>query len=287
MKRETNMRVPTQTEIQAIRDEIFSKPTFEEVQNEMRRIADGATRMPKMNRYYFYAERTRANVQRGKPFAEILESDEKFLHAFSLADRYLGKHTEEKYARCGYVKQAAEMMRGYARLFREHGLPSMFSFQRAREIMRRYNANGAVFDFACGWGQRLVAALSEGLDYYGCDTNGDLCECLERCAGDYIQTTGCNAHAEIFNRPSEEMIPELIGRCGLCFSSPPYFDVEIYRGEKTSTALYPKYDGWISGYLKPTLANCNAYLISGGHLAINIKNMGKRKPMYDDTMRVC
>lgn len=132
-----------------------------------------------------------------------------------------------------------------------------------------------------------MAALSEGLDYFGCDTNGELCECLERCAEDYAKTTGCNVRAEIYNRPSEELIPELQGKCGLCFSSPPYFDVELYRGERTSTTSYPTYEAWINQYLRPTIENCKAYLVTGGHLAINIKNIGKRKPMYDDAMRIC
>ena len=69
-------------------------------------------------------------------------------------------------------------------------------------------------------------------------------------------------------------------------SSPPYFDVEIYNGEQTSTTKYPEYKAWLEGYLRPTIMNCKEYLIPGGKFILNIKNMGKLK-MYDDAMRLC
>ena len=69
-------------------------------------------------------------------------------------------------------------------------------------------------------------------------------------------------------------------------SSPPYFDVEIYNGEQTSTTKYPEYRAWLEGYLRPTIMNCKEYLIPGGKFILNIKNMGKLK-MYDDAMRLC
>ena len=69
-------------------------------------------------------------------------------------------------------------------------------------------------------------------------------------------------------------------------SSPPYFDVEIYNGEQTSTTKFPEYKAWLEGYLRPTIMNCKEYLIPGGKFILNIKNMGRLK-MYDDAMRLC
>ena len=69
-------------------------------------------------------------------------------------------------------------------------------------------------------------------------------------------------------------------------SSPPYFDVEIYNGDQTSTTKFPEYSSWLEGYLRPTIENCREYLIQGGKFILNIKNMGKLK-MYDDAMRLC
>jgi hypothetical protein len=69
-------------------------------------------------------------------------------------------------------------------------------------------------------------------------------------------------------------------------SSPPYFDVEIYNGEHTSTKKFPEYKAWLEGYLRPTIMNCKEYLIPGGKFILNIKNMGRLK-MYDDAMRLC
>jgi hypothetical protein len=44
------------------------------------------------------------------------------------------------------------MMTSYARLYRKYHLPSMFDLGKAREITEKYNVNGLVYDFACGWG---------------------------------------------------------------------------------------------------------------------------------------
>ena len=90
--------------------------------------------------------------------------------------------------------------------------------------------------------------LMVDIHYYGTDTNPELCKCLEECAREFILTNKLANKAVIFNRQSEIPIPELKNSIGLCFSSPPYFDYEIYRGENTSTTLYPQYEDWVDRY---------------------------------------
>ena len=85
---------------------------------------------------------------------------------------------------------------------------------------------------------------------------------------------------------SEKPLPELKNTVGLCFSSPPYFDCEIYNGEETSTSLHSSYADWVENYLKPTIQNCCEYLVEGGFFIVNIKNLGKHR-MYDDADRIC
>ena len=287
------MRTPTDNEIDLIREEIYRLPSFEEVQAEMKKVHAGqTTRMSKMNKYYFYKERSKAcGDKRGKPFAIVLESKEQFMEVFDYANKYQSKFIETQYPdptkrEANYVKYVAEMMTNVSRLLPYYRVPSMFSLEIAKNMMRKYNVNNIVYDYACGWGQRLIGALSENLIYFGTDTNPELCEELRRCASDYIQTTGTSAKACILNQPSEKFIPQLEGKVGLCFSSPPYFDLEIYNGEQTSTTLYNQYDLWIDGYYKPTLENCKRYIVPGGYIGLNIKDM-PRRPMYTDGMRIC
>ena len=72
----------------------------------------------------------------------------------------------------------------------------------------------------------------------------------------------------------------------MCFSSPPYFDLELYNGEQTSTEKFKTYEDWLEGYLRPTIVNCSKYLVPGGNFIMSIKNMGKRK-MYDSAFKMC
>ena len=132
----------------------------------------------------------------------------------------------------------------------------------------------------------MVAALANGLNYYGTDTNSSLCKCLEDCAREYVITNNLVNHATILNQQSEIHVDWLDNTIGLCFSSPPYFDYETYLGENTSTKLHPEYHDWLDGYMRPTLENCKRYLVDGGFLAVNVKNIEKN-PIHDDVNRIC
>ena len=280
------MRNPTQQEIHDILAEIYKQPDIESVRNEMRKVANGAKTMPKMNQRYFFKERTMSTVNTGVPFGVILDGDEAFMKVFEFANRYCRKYYEDTgHGEEDYIHQCALMMKAYARLFRKYHLPSTFDFGRAKEIMEKYNVNGLVYDFACGWGQRMVAALSLGIDYYGTDTNPELCKCLEDCAKEFILTNNLANHATILNQRSEVEIPGLKNAVGLCFSSPPYFNYELYRGAETSTTLYPEYDAWRDNYLKGTFTNCFNYLVPNGYLAVNVKNIDSKCPIYEDTFK--
>ena len=279
------MRDPTPIEIQEIVREIYKVPTVDEVKTEMRKVQNGMRRMPKMNQRYFFKERTMSTVKTGVPFGSILEGDGQFMKVFELANRYCRSEYEGRPEE-DYVKNCALMMKSYARLYRKYHMPSMFDFGRAIDVCKKYNLNNIVYDFACGWGQRMVAALANGMDYYGTDTNPNLCKCLEDCAFDYCATNNVPNHATIFNQQSEIEIEGLRNSVGLCFSSPPYFDYETYRGENTSTVLHPEYHDWLEGYMRPTLENCRGYLVDGGHLAVNVKNIEKN-PIHDDVNQIC
>lgn len=151
--------------------------------------------------------------------------------------------------------------------------------------MKKYDVNGRVFDYSCGWGNRLVSALSLGIEYYGVDTNPNLCKLLDQCAQDFKRVTEREyLTTDIRCCGSEIEIPDFVGKMGLCFSSPPYFNLEKYNGEGSCTNI-ENYDTWLEKYMRPTIRNCKAYLVDGGYFVCNIKNYGKTN-MYDDTLRI-
>jgi hypothetical protein len=75
---------------------------------------------------------------------------------------------------------------------------------------------------------------------------------------------------------------------GLVFSSPPYYDLEdyivgdqsIYENKEIKT-----YKNWTETFIIPTINNSYNYLVKGGYLLINIKNL-IGYPMYTDIFSI-
>lgn len=160
-------------------------------------------------------------------------------------------------------------------------IPSNFPIWTAYEIIDKYNVNNKWYDFSCGWGVRLLAALSKDVDYYGTDPNYLLTERLDSFQKDWknhFSEIGvrCDSVVDIRTQGSEVFVPEWENKIGLAFSSPPYFSLEDYRiGKQSFTEGKTSYDDWLQFYLKPTLQNIKRYLIPEGNLVLNINKFDK------------
>ena len=237
--------------------------------------------MTNVSQYYFFEERAKARI--GKvPFYNIATDKQTYEDVAEMAYRYFNKNPVG-YTFDNWLKR---YVRDVGRLFKTYGIPSQFPFSHAFKIYEQHNVNGKVFDYCCGWGNRLLAAMCNDLDYTGVDTNPGLVQKLGEMAVDFNKVNNLNLNVDVRCQCSEEHNPEWDNKFGLCFSSPPYFDLEKYNGENTSTTKFPEYRQWLEGYLRPTICNCRDYLIPGGRLIMSIKNMGKRK-MYDEAMQMC
>ena len=55
----------------------------------------------------------------------------------------------------------------------------------------------------------------------------------------------------------------------LVFSSPPFFDLEIYSSAKANSLIkYQGAEGWFNGFLMPSLYKACEYLANGGYLVL-------------------
>ena len=169
-----------------------------------------------------------------------------------------------------------------------------------------------IYDPSSGWGGRILGAMSslKRIHYIGTDPNTD----------NYIDELGKTRYeyvADFFNNEVLETNPfweedkntyhlfqdgsEFIGNnpefqtykgtLDLVFTSPPYFDREQYsEDEEQSYKLYPKYDSWRDGFLKPTLVNAFNSLREDRYLLWNIADIkiGKDKyhPLEQDSIDV-
>ncbi len=135
--------------------------------------------------------------------------------------------------------------------------PSVASF-----IYKKYCNNGKVYDYSCGFGSRMLAAMVLGLEYTGCEPNIKSYDNLNR-FGSFLKdrTTGS---FNISSSGSEDFLGKE-NYFSLAFSSPPYFDYEKYSDDSGQSIIkYPKYEDWLINYWRNTVKNCSKMLTNDG-----------------------
>ena len=135
-----------------------------------------------------------------------------------------------------------------------------------------------VWDMSGGWGGRMLGAIVSGVDTYICTEPSKkayigLCEL----SNDFEGETFCvpiNSGSENF-KPNKNSLD-------LCFTSPPYFDLEKYSDEDSqSYKKFPEKNAWIEVFLRETFENCYYGLKSDGVMAINIADIKGNELEYD------
>lgn len=140
----------------------------------------------------------------------------------------------------------------------------------AKCIYNKYGkTNARVLDFSSGWGDRLLGFhMSKCGSYVGIDPNANLIDNYEQQNAFY----NTNKQVEMICSPAEDV--ELKGKFDMVFTSPPYFQIERYTRDMTqSYKKYKKLDGWLEGFLFPTLSNSWDHLRKQGKMIINISDV--------------
>jgi len=134
-------------------------------------------------------------------------------------------------------------------------------------VYDRYAKNGVVWDMSGGWGGRMLGAIIAGVNTYittepSTETNTGLYQLSKDFGGNMIR--------EIIRNGSEEYSPDKES-LDLCFTSPPYFDLEKYANEPTQSYIkFNAKDAWVEGFLRPTFKNCYYGLKPEKYMLINI-----------------
>lgn len=164
---------------------------------------------------------------------------------------------------------------------------SNFHPMKAKAIYEKYcPKNGIIYDFACGFGGRMLGALSSknNYRYFG----------VEPCVETYTHLNELGTHIEKVTNTKNRFKIACCGSENYCptenfadfaFSSPPYFNLERYSEEDTQ--CYNKFntlDSWFDGYVEPTIVNIYKILKKDAYYAVNIAdfNIGKNRVEYVD-----
>ena len=134
-----------------------------------------------------------------------------------------------------------------------------------------------VLDISSGWGDRLIGAMAAGVGYTGVDPNANLFPFYE----EMIEFFKPANKPRMINSPFET-VEGLTQEYDMVFTSPPYFDLELYPGDGQS---YMKEDGtmktvdeWYSSFLIPSLEKAWGLLKPNGYMIININDVKGETP---------
>ena len=135
-----------------------------------------------------------------------------------------------------------------------------------------------ILDFTMGWGGRLLGACAAGVETYtGIDSNTNLIEPYKKMVDIIYQ-----------NQSNKTVINLIFDDClnvqyqnlhyDMVFTSPPYYDIEVYSNQTGVTSDKKYYD---EHFYKPIIEKTYKYLIQGGHYCININKIVYEKVLKE------
>lgn len=257
-----------------IRNEFFALPPLDKTINQMIKLTNGGKMVNLIIDRYIKSVMSKARLSTSKwSISELFECNDliRFLHGkiTNCSDFYNMK------SEIGNIKTVLRLSpSGTA------AKVSNFPYKTMLEIFSRYNTNGNYYDFSCGWAVRMLSAMASNINYFGTDPNHELVDCLNRLSSDFTTHTDSTSTVDISCQGSEHLNPSWVGKIGLAFSSPPYFDLEQYRIGAQSTKGR-SYSAWLSEYWKPTVDNIHQYLTSDGYFLLNMKNIKGHNTLDD------
>lgn len=154
----------------------------------------------------------------------------------------------------------------------------LFKISSAKGVLEILNPGNKWLDFSAGWGDRLITAMACGFEYIGFDPNTELYPGHTQMIESFYNEFSKEGIHKIYYQPFETVdvdnLIKLHGYFDLCFTSPPYFDLEIYnQGPNQSIVKYPRFQDWLTKFLFTALEKAWRLLSPQGILAIHIEDV--------------
>ncbi|WP_304393246.1 DNA methyltransferase [uncultured Clostridium sp.] len=161
------------------------------------------------------------------------------------------------------------------------------SFKGNPELLREFcPKNAFVFDPFAGHGDRVLMFAKYGVKtYIGNDTNsrewGYLNNTFMPLLNKYKKF---GQHLEVRIKDSKIYEPELENKVDFVYTSPPYFDFEMYDGFEEQIQGMKDYDDFHKYFSTPIFTNVYKYMKDGGIVILQTERIDKYKQKWIDMM---
>ena len=256
------------------------KPDMKYVIYDINSLVSGSTVYPNIKKYYFFDLQAKTQIYKTRYTIEEIFNDRELLSIF-YAKTKTGSNfftSDDAYENIlSIIRTAGGGLTGK---------PASFPIKVVDEILHKYNINNNYYDFSCGWGDRMLSSIRNGINYFGTDPNYILCDRLNLLKSDYERYSLKKLPiVEINCQGSETFIPRYYNSIGVAFSSPPYFCLEDYKIGNQSYTDNVSYEFWINDFMRHTMENIYDYLVENGHYCLCIKNFDKYK-LEEDSVKL-
>lgn len=167
-----------------------------------------------------------------------------------------------------------------------------FSPLAAKKVYEKYCPQwyATILDYSCGWGARMLGCLSSPYQYkyIGIEPNSKLNARLHEFSEWICNSLHRDNNTKLYLEGSEVFHEELVNTVDLSFSSPPYFNLEIYCDEESQSAnADTSFKAWVNNYMMPTIQNIYKYTKVGGIHIVNLKNLRNKEPLLTYWRKAC
>lgn len=266
------------TDYPLTRDFSYAEPIFKNVQKSKPTYApleykvDFATKLP-----FEFDGQPSPNITRERAeyaftyaltniFSEHIRASSRRINGVSAYTYYL-KHRQELLEEAGKEENMKYSMSEL--IWVRNRIPTLFQVTWAKYIYTMFNAK-TVLDPSAGWGDRLLGAAAAGVTtYHGVDPNSKMTSAYKSMIAFVTRMTGMKFGS--FNVRKQSFLDVQIpsNHYDLCFTSPPYYNYEIYsQDENQSIVQHEKLEDWITKFMFPYVTKAVDAVKPGGTFAL-------------------
>ena len=153
-----------------------------------------------------------------------------------------------------------------------------------KSLQERFFKGERVFTPTLGWGSYLTGFLASAQfpvkQYVGVDVIPSVCRKVSAMIPADIEGEIVCRGSEVLAKDAR-FLAKYRGVFDTVFFSPPYYELEMYAGDKQSVRQYGTYEAWLAGYWAMTMHLCATVLKKGGTMCFIISDYDKY-PLVND-----